>query len=239
MEKRKKVMIVVIPILGILSILGIVSYAYMTDCGSLDNHFTTASFHISVEEPEYEKLPDSDHDGRKDEATGLHQGSNITKDPCIRNLSSVDAWLFAVITVPVKEVRTVSSAPDCIEIPLFTYEYDAQNWIQMEQKKTAAAVTTIYAYNRVVSAGGQTEPIFTGVTYADVVEGEIPDTEILEITVDGYGIQAEGFSNLEDAYNSRKWEVISYEEKNCFGSCCRYAIDSYCSWKSELSSRRG
>ena len=64
---------------------------------------------IELEEPEWEKKPDEDEDGVPDEAEDLVPVQTVTKDPQITNTGTNDAFVFAVVQVPCRNIVTANT----------------------------------------------------------------------------------------------------------------------------------
>lgn len=178
------------------------SYAYFTDSSSKLNTFTVSHLDISLTEPNYTALSDSNSDGIKDLATNMVQGKTTKADPTIVNNSTIGAYAIMVVDIPIRNVMTVSSAPSRETIELFSYVANS-GWTLRSTKNLDGYVRRVYTYNSIVDVGKKTTPLFDTVTYADVVEGQISDT--LSIPIKGYAIQAKAFSSVDDAYANFDW----------------------------------
>lgn len=200
--------ILIAGIFGVLGVGAVFSLSYLTDGGEMTNDFTTAHVKIQVLEDEWDALPDKDQDGILDTATNIHQNHTVVKDPCVRNDSSIPVYTYLRIRVPVRDVMLVDLAPKRQVTQLFSY--DINNTWSLLKSDTSKSDYYEYWYgcSTRLNPNEKTQTLFDSVTYANVVEGEIPKDEILKITVDGYGMQAMGFGSMEEA-----WEAFDPSQK--------------------------
>lgn len=208
MKRWKKYVVLGLSTVGILSAMSVGSYSYLTDSGKLVNDLTTADLSIDLVEPKYTSLADSNSDGVKNEATYTVQGKVIPADPKVVNdkaKSTIGMYAFIVIDIPTEKVMTVKSVPNKVSTELYKFTVTDSNWKLMETKSISGYTRRIYAYSKVVPVGSSTTPLFDGITYADVVEGEISTTAVKKIPMKGYAIQSEGFKDYKDAYDSFDW----------------------------------
>lgn len=201
-RKTLKVALCAVACTCVIGVSSLGSYAYFTDSSSKLNTFTVSHLDISLTEPNYTALSDSNSDGIKDVATNMVQGKTTKADPTIVNNSTIGAYAIMVVDVPIRNVMTVSSAPSKETIELFSYVVNS-GWTLRSTKNLDDYVRRVYTYNSVVDVGKKTTPLFSTVTYADVVEGQISDT--LSIPIKGYAIQAKAFNSVDDAYANFDW----------------------------------
>lgn len=203
MKEYKKVLVVT-AVGAVLFCGALMSVAYNTDSGSLQNNVYVARADISVVEEEYDKLPDDNGNGIKDCAEELVQGKEITKDPVIMNNSNLGMYCFASVEVPVRTVMTVAEAPSKSKTELFAYHLN-EGWVKLEESETPTSKKVLYGYKEQVAPKAKTKTLFDKVKYANVVEGEIPQGEVLTVDVKGYAIQATGFNSMEEALEAFDW----------------------------------
>lgn len=204
MMKEYKRILVVTAIGATLLGGALMSLAYNTDSSSLRNSLSTASTNVTVVEAKYDALPDSNNNGIKDMAEDMVQGREITKDPTVRNDSTLDMYCFAAVDVPIRNVMTVESAPQRVKTQLFSYDVNG-GWKLLEQSESATTKRYLYGYTNKVAPGKQTGTLFDKVKFADVVEGEIPTGDVLTINITGYAIQAPGFNSMDEALEAFDW----------------------------------
>ena len=82
-----------------------------------------------------------------------------------------------------------------------------KKWVLMYKKKQNNSMVYTYLYNEVLAAGKTTDPLFTSVTAANIVEGQLDEKEV-DIPINYYAIQAlntgEGSTAAERA--AKAWE---------------------------------
>ncbi|MDJ1121396.1 SipW-dependent-type signal peptide-containing protein [Olsenella sp. YH-ols2217] len=182
--------------------------AYLTDNDAVTNKFNVAAdLKVQVDEPEWDKLPDTDKDGVPDVVEQMTPTQTVAKDPYVKNGSTTDAWCFARVGVPTKSVKHVidNGTTKTSEIELFSYTLNP-GWAEVGTGVKVNDVTWhTYRYDKeAVSAGAKTgSAIFSSVTLANVVEGQLSDAP-LSIEIEGYGIQKQGFASCADAYAAYK-----------------------------------
>ncbi len=153
------------------------------------NSFTFGNVKIELKEPEWEKLTE--------EEKTVYPGRSVKKDPEIKNTGKNALYAYLEITVPRKEVRTVSEDGTGINTAawheLFTFTADEGNWICLRETVSddLTGTTFLYAYRHVLEPGSSTGKLFESVTYINVPEGEIAKGTTLKMPVAAYAIQAE------------------------------------------------
>lgn len=187
---------------GVLLIASLPSVAYETDRSQVRNAISTASIDINLVESKWDQLPDTDQDGVPDAAQDLHQDQTVTKDPAVKNASTLPVYAFLRVRIPTADVMLVDSAPQITQdVPLFSYRIH-NGWKQLSVTEADGYREIWYGYTSKVAVDKTTGTLFDSVAYADVVEGQIADTVILDLQVDAYGIQAYGFSSMDQAFSA-------------------------------------
>lgn len=202
--KHYKKLIIVSAIGLVLSASYMASLAYKTDGSSMRNNITTAQTDITVVETEWDKYPDADRDGIKDISEEIVQGKVIKKDPAVLNESTLDMYCFLEVTIPCKNVMTVENAPRRAKTELFSYTVNS-GWTELKRTTSTTETKVLYGYSNAIKPNNKTGTLFSTVTYANVVEGEIASGTVLNLNVQGYAIQSKGFSSMRDAYNNFDW----------------------------------
>lgn len=150
-------------------------------------------------EPEWDKLPD--------EAKVLYPGKTVAKDPTACNAaeSTTAAYMYLQVEIPRASVRTYTIAetakadgsdetnqeptsgagvldnggePHTVDLVSFQPN---DGWSLLEETETEETHTFIYAYESAIAPGAQTPPLFDCVTYANVVEGDLPQGTAVDI----------------------------------------------------------
>lgn len=197
-------------IVGVLALSSGATMAYFTDSGKMTNEFSTAVVDIDLVEPTWSALPDGgtrghgttqtgSPDGVPDKAQDLVQGRVVEKDPTVENHSTLDVYCYLRVRVPYKTVMFTDTAPNTATRELFSYTVSS-GWEQLSAVKKSGYMEYVYGHTAQVAPGGKTVPLFTTVKYANVVEGQISESEQMQIGIDGAAIQAETFTNMRDAY---------------------------------------
>lgn len=197
----------VVAVAGIVAVLGtttFLGYSYMTDRETVRNDFTTAKLTVKLVEPNYDGLPDANGNGVKDKAENLVQGRVITKDPRVKNNSTLKTYAFIRVTVPRGSYMTVKSAPGKETVDLFSYSVNS-GWEKLEDKVVGSNHVLLYGYKTALGNTETSPSLFNSVTFADIVEGQIGEDVIQNLKVEGYGIQEKTFTSMRDAYNSFNW----------------------------------
>lgn len=192
------------------------SLAYLTDRDSEANVFTVGDVKIELNE-------DFEQGAR------LTPGVDIKKEPTITNTGVNDAWVWAQIAIP-SALDSEDASKNVIHFNFSTESVKEGQWKWNEESDWKAVPKTeindieynVYTvlYQTALKAGETTEyPVMTKV-YMDtavdidtdgnwykVVAGEVTDLEWNTnengnpiIYVSAYGIQAEGFETVDDAY---------------------------------------
>jgi len=196
-QKSKKVLsiVAVLAIVAAIVIGGIL--AYLTDTTEVvQNKFTIGDVEITLTEPEWSALTDSDTDGIPDAAEAITAGKNITKDPTVNNVGNNPAYVYVKVEVPHVNLDA-SNAAD-----LFTYSVN-DGWTKLGEKVSTTAGTDsvyVYYYNTALAAGATTTaPVFSSVTVANITSegvGSTDGTVNQQIDVTAYAIQSDGVTSV-------------------------------------------
>ena len=200
--------------------------AYFTDTEEKVNHFTVGSVEIELEEPEWEKKPDEDDDGVPDEAEDLLPVQTIAKDPQISNTGTNDAFVFAVVQIPCRDIITANT--DGTKNPramtdLFSYRVNT-SWSSLgmyqvtDEKGAVTARKYLYAYApegekcTVLKPGETTEPVFESVTFVNAVEGQGLESTAFDLEISAYGIQTTDLNGGEGT-PAGVWSILSNQKE--------------------------
>lgn len=180
--------------------------AYLTDKDTVTNKFVVGKVDIVGREPAYS--PDPDGKTNKIVPTQV-----IPKDPRIENTGKNDSYVYMDVSIPIAKVITADSAGrrqnggTAAETELFTMNQMSKKWVLMYKKKQNNTMVYTYYYNEVLAPSRTTEPLFTSVTAANIIEGQLDEKEV-DIPINYYAIQVlntgEGNSVGERAV--RAWE---------------------------------
>lgn len=206
--------------LGALALVGCLAagpmYAYLTDNEQTTNTFTVGKVQIDLEEPSYPG-------NGSDEVTNIVPNQVIEKDPQVKNTGKNSAVVFASVSIPYKNLVTANDAGakenngTLTPTQIFKTSTDGKdfsdtavnnNWtlisteyydaygvkqdVKAATDKTAKVVRT-YGYKTKVADNDTTDPIFTNVKLANVVEGYI-DSTTQDIEIKTFAIQADNIT---------------------------------------------
>lgn len=195
-------------------------FAYLTATDSVTNNFgLTDSYNIDVIEPNWDTT-DADGNGIPDAADNVLPTQTISKDPQVKNLDDVDAYVFLTVDVPTKSVQLEGeSAPALHE--LLSYETN-DGWTEVvwvvddaeegtghwEAGSTgvynaeSGMTTHTYVYDTALSAQATSGSLFDDVTIANYINGQIGENVLQALTVNGHSIQALGFDSALSAWSA-------------------------------------
>ena len=185
--------------------------AYFTDTDDATNNFTIGEIEIDLQEPTWDRLPDTDDDDIPDEHEDILPGETIEKDPKVLNTGVNDAYMFLEVKIPAAEVVT-ANANGTKNIraltELFTFKHYAGEgdqraladginpaWVQVNKSDVVDGyVTYVFAYGTstamtAVDPDAETPTLFDAVTFANIIEGQNYEGSNLTINVKAYGIQ--------------------------------------------------
>ena len=189
-SRKNKIAAVLIPVclvaaitVPVLSIKG--TLAFLSDSESESNDITPARLEAELTEPGFEP------------GTVLRPGQTLTKDPAVRNSGNIDMLCYLEVKIPVKTVRTVDPATKQIvaarETELFSFDADGA-WILLEKTVENSGGNKYAAYfygyaGGILAPGEVSQPLFTEMVYANILEGEVEGGSELDIPVAAFGIQ--------------------------------------------------
>ena len=176
-----------------LALVGV--FAYLTATDQVKNIFGFADkLDIEVVEPNWDP----------DNAQNLLPTQTVTKDPALHNPNKVDVYVFADVVIPQKDIVTANADGTLNEsavVDLFSYKLNDGWTLKDTIAGDDGTVTYRYAYNEVISAGETSGSIFDEVAIVNYVNEQFNTEELAQqIVINGYGAQAVGFANADDAY---------------------------------------
>ena len=176
-----------------LALVGV--YAYLTATDQVKNIFGFADkLDIEVVEPNWDPA----------NAQNLLPTQTVTKDPALHNPNKADVYVFADVVIPQKDIVTANADGTLNEsavVDLFSYELNDGWTLKDTLAGDDGTVTYRYVYNDVVPAGETSGSIFDQVAIVNYVNEQFNTEELAQqIVINGYGAQAVGFANAEDAY---------------------------------------
>lgn len=199
--------------------------AYFTDTDEAENNFTIGNIQIDLQEPTWERLPDTDGDQVPDDAEDMVPGDSVAKDPQIKNVGTNDAYMFLEVKVPYANVvianpnGTKNAAADT---ELFSYTVKT-GWVEVGQPTkdaTTGIVTHVYAYatNGAMTAVAKdaiTTSLFDSVALVNLIEGQKAldgvtplDPSAAQINIKAYAIQTDNVNGGVTA-PADVWTVVN------------------------------
>ncbi len=191
---RKKTIIAAVVLMLVLLVGGLI--AYFTDTDTKTNTFTIGNVKIELQEPTWDSTGQT-------KAESLMPGTEVEKDPKIKNTGTTGAYMFLQVTEP------------CYEgAPVFTFGANDEvnsGWVVVGTERACSAntgvstATTVYAYGNAsamteVDANATTGTLFDTVILKSTLDeealtalvgGDFDDPDDVEIVVNAYGIQAD------------------------------------------------
>ena len=215
MTHKKKSLTIGVALICILSIAS--AWAYFTADDNRNNTFVIGEVKIDIEEPNW--TPPS----------GITPGEIIAKDPSIRNTGKNDAYIFAEVIVPKRNIYAYD--PDTLErlskedVQLFQLnsvsapwtggDTTSSSWVKISEDISDSECNKfIFAYGSTsactnLSPQESTDALFNSVTFCYAVEGQGLDEEDLAINVNAYAIQSE---SLPTSNPSEVWALIQNQQ---------------------------
>lgn len=175
----------------------------LTSYDTATNRFSLAQgLDIRVVEEGWDSHPDADGDGVPDHAEGILPTQTVEKDPAIENLTGVQAYVFAEVSVPVRNVATANADGTlnaAADTELFSFAAN-EGWTLMATVPGDGEVTYRYAYESPIGRG-TTPTLFDSVTYANVAGDSLAGGDLIQlVVVNAKGVQAAGFASAGEAY---------------------------------------
>lgn len=166
--KRKKIAAFVVAGALCAALAAGSTVAYLTDKEDLTNQFTVGKVDIEGEEPNYTPDPD----GKTNDIVPTEE---IAKDPQIENVGKNDAYVYMDVSIPIAKVITTDADGNrqnggvAKDTELFTMNNVSQKWTLMYSRRVDNNMVYVYSYNEILAPGKTTDPLFTSVTFANVV----------------------------------------------------------------------
>ncbi len=187
--------------------------AYLTDTEKTTNTFTVGKVTVDLLEPNYPG-------NGSDEVTDVVPNEEIKKDPQIKNTGKNASVVFTRVNIPMKKVITADESGKRLnngekkntELFLFknnengSYNSTNSNWIELSKiyldangnvtdEANATMASYLYGYKHVLAVDKTTEPVFSVVKFANVIEGQDDDAKE-NIDIYSYAIQADNITGI-------------------------------------------
>lgn len=177
--------------------------AYLTATDSATNNFTVAEkLAIEVVEPNWDPT-DADNNGVPDAAEDVLPGQTVSKDPQIKNLTSVESYAIMQVDVPTKTVQ-LEGEDAAAQHELFTYTVNA-GWTEQgtgTYNAETGMTTHTYFYDTTLAGNATSTAVFDDVTLVNLADGQMAGALAQSIDVTGYAIQALGFNDCGAAWTA-------------------------------------
>ncbi|MGN0536510.1 MAG: hypothetical protein ACI4M3_00865 [Acutalibacteraceae bacterium] len=151
------------------------------------NIFTFSDVSIRIVEEQWDALDEISY------AKILYPGRTISKDPKIENTGINELYAYMEVSVPKAEVCLIDQNESIQKqtVELFTYTVTGEHWVELESysAQTDEQSTRLYAYLVPLQQGEQTTALFDSITFANVLEGDLPMGTQLEVKVNAFAIQ--------------------------------------------------
>ena len=157
--------------------------AYFTSTDqTVVNVFTPGTVHGELKETDWQ------------EKSGEHMlpGESRRKNPSVKNVGTLEAWMFLEVEIPIKKIALVDSETRR-KVPeknteLFTFEA-GKNWELVEQTKEEESMHYVYGYRNPVAPLQETDSLFEEITAVPYLEGSLNVQEMLSVPVTAKAIQ--------------------------------------------------
>ncbi len=163
------------------------SIAYFTAKDTARNVITTGSVAIKLHETmineDGETVPFED-------AIGVMPGDQVSKIVEVENTGGQDAWIRVSVEKEIQLAEGVSGEPDT---SLVTFDLNEEDWTEQDG---------YYYYNKKLSAGEKTEPLFTQVSFAKEMGNLYQDSKAI-VNVEAYATQVA--NNGDTVFEAAGW----------------------------------
>lgn len=193
-NSRKATTALAIALAGTLAVGGVM--AYFTDADTTTNAFTVGKVSIALTEDKWDE----------NLAVNITPGTVLDKNPTITNDGINDAYIFATVTVPYKNIVCADEDGTRLaaaDTELFSYNVN-DGWVElsdyMDKDTENGTVTHLYAYaaNDAMTTvkANDAATVFDAVRFCNVIEDEGLEKAELNIVVNGYAIQTDNIDAL-------------------------------------------
>ena len=211
MKSKKKVFVTVLcaVLLVAASVLG--TMAYLTSNDEVVNTFTVGNVQIKLDEAKANtdgSLSDNGATRVKANSYKLLTGHTYNKDPMVTVLKGSESS-YVKMTVTFSHANELDAifAPNGANMTSIFNGYDSNTWIYKGNVKDTAANTRTYEfwYEETVAAPTadvELDALFDSITVPGTITNkQLATIQNMTITVNGYAIQADGFTGAADAWS--------------------------------------
>ena len=210
MKSKKKVFVTVLcaVLLVAASVLG--TMAYLTSNDEVVNTFTVGNVQIKLDEAKAN--PDgslvANADRVKANSYKLLPGHTYNKDPMVTVLKgSESSYVKMTVTFTKAAQLDAIFAPNGADMTSIFNGYDNSNWIYKGNTENATENTRTYEFwykETVAAPDGDValDALFDSITVPGTITNkQLATIQNMTITVNGYAIQADGFTGAADAWS--------------------------------------
>lgn len=179
------------------------SLAYFTDTETATNTFTVGDVDIDLEEPLWD--PCEEHI--------ISPGADIDKNPTVTNVGVNDAYIRVKVTISDFDTMKaiIPSFESAVSDGVIT-GFDSDKWDIVSEYDSGTDHTAILLYKNILpsdSEQGNTVQVFSGLSIPEGLNDEIKALagKNPTITVSAEAIQADGFENATEAFESYNEQV--------------------------------
>jgi len=169
--------------------------AVQTQPSQVVNQFTPGVIRVKLEEPSY-------HEGQL-----LLPGKTIRKDPLVKNIGNRECYAFLTVDIPMRVIRLAGDPFGAAgqERELVTFTPDEKwsfilNEIITDPEEDSRYNRYVYGYSDILRPAEETVPLFTYMTAAEYLEGDLEDGAGINIPIRAMAVQKEGLGTLEEAW---------------------------------------
>ena len=206
MKTRSKALLLTLcaVLLVTASVLG--TMAYLTSQDTVTNTFTVGSVAITLDETDVDNSTTS---ADRDQANSykLMPGHTYAKDPMVTVLNgSESSYIKMTVTFSKANELDAIFDPDGATLTTIFNGYDSSNWTYKGNTKNAADNTRTYEFwykEAVAAPDGNValDALFDSITGPGSITNEqLKTIEGMTITVNAYAIQADGFTDADEAW---------------------------------------
>lgn len=182
-----------------------VSGAYLwKPVNELNNVITPGSVEIELTEPGWDAEKGKD----------LVPCETVGKDPIVTNTGKNDAWVFLQVDIPIRHVILVDSETkkkkEAADTELFLFT-PREGWRLISKTAESGVARCLYGYENILKPGETTTPLFTELTFVNILEGELDERERLAVPIQAVAIQS-NVENAEDGLAAIYRKYLEQEE---------------------------
>ena len=214
-KKTRKALMMVLCAVALVAISVGATVAYLTSTDTVTNTFTVGNVQIKLDEakanPDGTRVEGADR--VKTNSYKLLPGLTYNKDPMVTVLKgSEECYVKMTVTFTKANELDAIFVPNGANMTDIFNGYDSNNWIYKGNTKDTNANTRTYEfwYKETVDASTATQDVELDALFDSItVPGFITNAQLatidgMEITVNAYAIQADGFDTADVAWTNYK-----------------------------------